>query len=129
MLAEAYRVLQTNGIAAFSVWADRDACTLYKLFEINNKEILPPPEVGIRSAFHLGDKELLKTMVRNAGFKKVICFTEPYYLYWDVEQAMQILKQLPDVQTKLNTYPEHDAAYLQNLESHIRNHIIEGEGC
>ena len=127
MLQETYRVLRPEGIAAFSVWADRDACTLYKLYELNNKAVIPPPDVAIRSAFHLGDKNLLKMMVKNAGFKRVLCFTEPYYLYWDADEAIQILSQQPDIANKVKTYPELAEVYMQNLEVSIRKHILEGE--
>jgi ubiquinone/menaquinone biosynthesis C-methylase UbiE len=93
MLSEAYRVLKNDGIAAFSVWADRSVNTYCSAREFVGKQVLPKPEVQARSTFRLSNSEELKALVEQAGFRRVLSFTEPNYISWSPEQHVQSLRQ------------------------------------
>jgi len=77
MLAEAYRVLQPGGLAAFSVWAKKEDCTLFSIPERALKRMgVAAPKKNVRSKYHLADESRLKTLIRTAGFERVITYQE-----------------------------------------------------
>jgi ubiquinone/menaquinone biosynthesis C-methylase UbiE len=127
MLSEAYRVLKDDGIAAFSVWADRSVNTFFAAHEIVGKEVLPKPEVQTRSHFHLSNKDELKALVKRAGFRRVLCFIEPSYISWTPEQHVEISRHSPESLKLQAKNPELANLYFEKLEEYIRDFITTRE--
>ncbi len=72
-LAETRRVLRSGGRLAFSVWSSA-ACNPW--ISVAGRILvahghMPPPEPGEPGMFVLGDEELLRRLVENAGFANV----------------------------------------------------------
>lgn len=77
MLSEAYRVLQPGGFAAFSVWANKEDCTLFSIPERALKRLgVTSSKKNIRSKYHLADESRLKALIRAAGFEGIITYQE-----------------------------------------------------
>ena len=77
MLSEAYRVLEPGGLAAFSVWANKNDCTLFSIPERTLKRMgITQPKKNVRSKYHLSDEGRLRTMLRTAGFEDVMTYQE-----------------------------------------------------
>jgi ubiquinone/menaquinone biosynthesis C-methylase UbiE len=76
MLAEAYRVLKSDGIAAFSVWGRKENSPQFTVFSTAVQNLgLSLPVNNVRSQFHLGGSlEELRQMVLKAGFKHAVCW-------------------------------------------------------
>ena len=121
MLSEAYRVLNDDGIAAFSVWADRSVATFFSMNEIIAEEVLPKPEVQTRTLFHLSNIEELKALVKRAGFRRVLGFIEPSYVSWTPEQHVQISRSSPEGLKLQAGNPELADLYFQRMEEYIRH--------
>jgi len=75
MLREAYRVMQDNSIAAFSVWGRAEKCTQITIFGKYCAELGIQLTNGpqLRSNFHIGvDIEATKKRALSVGFSKVL---------------------------------------------------------
>jgi SAM-dependent methyltransferase len=72
-LAETRRVLRTGGRLAFSVWSSgaRNPWISVAARILVTHAHMPPPEPGEPGMFVLGDEELLRRLVENAGFANV----------------------------------------------------------
>jgi len=72
-LAETRRVLRSGGRLAFSVWSsgDRNPWISVAGRILVAHGYMPPPEPGEPGMFVLGDEELLRGLVENAGFETV----------------------------------------------------------
>jgi SAM-dependent methyltransferase len=72
-LAETRRVLRSGGRLACSVWAsgDRNPWISAAARILVAHGYMPPPEPGEPGMFVLGDEELLRRLVENAGFANV----------------------------------------------------------
>jgi ubiquinone/menaquinone biosynthesis C-methylase UbiE len=127
MLSESYRILKDDGIAAFSVWADKSVNTFFSVNEIVAEEVLPKPEVQARSPFHLSNINELKALFKRAGFRRVLSFIEPSYVSWTPEQFVQIGRQSPESMMFEAANPELANLYFQKAEEYIRNFITTKE--
>jgi len=76
MLAEAFRVVQPNGVVGFSVWGDKEASNYFTLFSqtIAALNLESPEDALKRSNFHLNHRENMIAMLEKAGFVNVICW-------------------------------------------------------
>jgi SAM-dependent methyltransferase len=72
-LAESRRVLRSGGRLAFAVWSSpaRNPWISVAGRILVRHEHMPPPEPGEPGMFVLGDEQLLRSMVENAGFENV----------------------------------------------------------
>ena len=72
-LAETRRVLRSGGRLAFSVWSSRARNPWISVAAgiLVAHGHMPPPEPGEPGMFVLGDEELLRRLVENAGFANV----------------------------------------------------------
>jgi SAM-dependent methyltransferase len=72
-LAETRRVLRSGGRVAFSVWSSGDRNPWMSIAGriLVAHGHMPPPEPGEPGMFVLGDEELLRRLVENAGFANV----------------------------------------------------------
>ena len=94
MAAEAFRVLKPGGIAAFSVWGDRDKATLFDLMMCMREKYATH---HTRSPFHLSDISTLKSLLRSAGFTRVITFDDFAYMpILDLDTILTSFANHPD---------------------------------
>jgi SAM-dependent methyltransferase len=91
-LAETRRVLRSCGRIAFSVWSSgalNPWISLARAILVAHAH-MPPPESGEPGMFVLGDEQLLRRLVENAGFANVRIEEVPVYNdYPSVEEYVQ----------------------------------------
>mmetsp|Transcript_34137 Transcript_34137/g.30896 ORF Transcript_34137/g.30896 Transcript_34137/m.30896 type:complete len:134 (-) Transcript_34137:126-527(-) len=75
MLAEAKRVLKKGGVFGCSIWGSRDNSPYFTLLPDRFKEFGVETSKQ-RSGFHLGDKDKLVGMAKEAGLDVEYCWTE-----------------------------------------------------
>jgi ubiquinone/menaquinone biosynthesis C-methylase UbiE len=94
-ILEAYRVLKTGGVAAFSVWGTRENSNSMTVVE--NAYIKSNFEVPkIFEGFWLSQSDLLKEILYEAEFGRVHIFSKVYPFPFDtVEKAMEFYTSHP----------------------------------
>ena len=70
MLAEAFRVLKSGGLAGFTVWGNRSETNLFEI--MNNAVDKAGYHDEDRSHFYLNDEVELRNRIRAAGFSSVL---------------------------------------------------------
>lgn len=98
MIAEAYRVLQTDGIAAFSVWGREVKSTMHSYMNEAIYEVFGKPDIVKRSHFHLNNPERLKSMLKAGGFNRVLTyFTLTPVGLSSLDEAIQFYSEMPTI--------------------------------
>ena len=126
MLKEAFRVLRNGGKAGFTVWGRKE----------NSKFFTPIPTVlrrnGIelpkeRSNFHLGDREGLIKMVKEAGFKNILCWYQFFSFNFYKEEEFEEILNTRGNKLMLENIPEEKRnqikkEIMEEFMKNIRNH-------
>jgi len=118
MLVESYRILQSGGIAGFSVWGLEDKSQFWSLFpkvlkQLNLEPPADPKSPPMRSNFHLGQDDIaLHKRVKAAGYRQVTIFHQPVvmellsaeaftkYLFHVSYRYTELIKNLDENQRK-----------------------------
>ncbi|KRX10807.1 hypothetical protein PPERSA_00977 [Pseudocohnilembus persalinus] len=127
MINEAYRVLQKEGIASFSVWGDRKISYIFTVaVQILKEEKIKIPEA--RSNFHLGKKEKLNKMLEEAGFQECIFWNQFMPWNWVTRESevdsllgdkiiQQLLELIENQEQKQNIMKKIKQRYLQIIKN------------
>ena len=112
MLVESYRILQPGGIALFSVWGKPQPTNLFAITSKKCTEAGYPPQT--RSLFHLNDDELLKKMILNAGFSKVLSFYSA--VGFGIASTEETEFVIEDMQVLKDTKEQSEIGYNQAIK-------------
>lgn len=113
-LAEAHRVLQPGGLAAWSVWGRQDLSHMFTIPPRAAERVgipLPPR----RSNFYLGDREALRERVASHGFDRVLAWYQPMMPGWrDGQSFADITLATPRWQQCVADQPEAKVVALRD---------------
>jgi len=118
MAAEAFRVLKSGGIAAFTVWGDRDKATIYDLLLSLQEKY---SSQHFRSSFHLSDPATLTHLLRSVGFTQIVTFDEfGHSPNLDPVQLQGMFMHHPEyVQVYEGLEEGKKAAFVEDLKAYI----------
>ncbi|CAG9324863.1 unnamed protein product [Blepharisma stoltei] len=120
MLRESYRVLAENGISVFSVWGRREICNCLNIIDEAVFEVLGEEDNKKRSPFYLNDQELLKKLIKEAGYRKVYTYyTSTPYGPTGSEETMKFYEVNPN----LWEYKKKSEEIYLNILSKIREKV------
>ncbi|EFA77953.1 hypothetical protein PPL_08598 [Heterostelium album PN500] len=129
MLRESYRVLESGGIATFSVWGRPENSNQFTITK-NMAEALDIhiPRTG-KTAFHLHDIELLKKMALAAGFSKVLAgYTFNNALVLTGKEYVECFLSGPDViDTMTRIGAEKSEQWKKNTEEYVDDLLSKGQ--
>lgn len=100
-LKEAYRVLQEDGTAGFTVWGRKENSEFFTFFgEVLKAAEIEGPEAPPRSNFHLGDIQALDKDFKEAGFKQTKLYYAPTnYLFNSSDELYHVYTHMPTFQS------------------------------
>lgn len=105
MLSEAFRVVRKGGKVGFTVWGRKENSSFFtvvpKVLRKNGIEL--PNE---RSNFHLGDREKLMNMMKDAGFKNILCWYQFFGFNFQKEEEFIKVIEAPGNKRLLDRVPE-----------------------
>jgi len=107
MLGEAYRVLKSGGIAAFSIWGEKQDCTLFGAIDGVNEQFGVRKAVKFRAPYYLTDKNVIKEKFERAGFSKYLVYDCPAPLPMStLEEVVEFYKTMPPMVRTKEANPE-----------------------
>lgn len=118
MAAEAFRLLKSGGIAAFTVWGDRDKASMFDLMMCLQEKYATQ---HFRSPFHLSDPATLKQLLHSAGFTRVITFEEfGFTSMMDPARLQGVFMHHPEYALVYEGLEEgKKAAFVEDLRAYI----------
>ncbi|KAK5583455.1 hypothetical protein RB653_005050 [Dictyostelium firmibasis] len=129
MLKEAYRVLESGGIAAFSVWGRPENSNQFTIVKKIADEIGLEMSSQERSAFHLNDTNKLRQMALDAGFSRVLAghsfVNSPIQ---NGEEYAEVFLSPPSLQKLIqNLEKEKYLLWKSKIVSHVDELLNKGE--
>ncbi|KAN0027845.1 hypothetical protein ACTFIV_009669 [Dictyostelium citrinum] len=129
MLKESYRVLESGGIASFSVFGRPENSKQFTIVKKMADEIGLEMGVAARSPFHLNDKNKIRQMALDAGFSRVLVgHTFVNCPIQNGEEYSDIFLAGPDIEKLIKTLEKEK--YLQwksKIVNHVDNLLKNGE--
>jgi ubiquinone/menaquinone biosynthesis C-methylase UbiE len=115
MLAEAYRVLQTGGVAGFTVWGRLENSELFTLVpELFKKRGVALSKSAAKSSFHLNNADDLEKDIRRAGFSEVKVYYSPANANFNsVDDVYHFFTNIPSFKPTFDTLTEEQTELIK----------------
>eukprot|EP01130_Rhizamoeba_saxonica_P003592 TRINITY_DN14_c0_g1_i3.p1 TRINITY_DN14_c0_g1~~TRINITY_DN14_c0_g1_i3.p1 ORF type:complete len:272 (-),score=56.96 TRINITY_DN14_c0_g1_i3:21-836(-) len=126
MVSEAFRVLKTGGIAAFSVWGRMENSPQFVLSgQVNARLEENESNQNYRSPFHLCNKETTRELLLSVGFTKVFA----WYMKTTTELDLETFSQKMLLRNKkiIAQNPEKEQLYLDGYNDVFQPILDEGD--
>ena len=105
MLSEAYRVVRKGGKVGFTVWGRKENSSFFTVVpKVLRKHGVELPNE--RSNFHLGEREKLMNMMKDAGFKNVLCWYQFFGFNFQKEEEFIRILEAPGNKKLFDKVPE-----------------------
>ncbi|KAK5583420.1 hypothetical protein RB653_005013 [Dictyostelium firmibasis] len=128
MLREAYRVLESGGIAAFSVWGRPENSNQFTIVKKMAEEI-SLNLAHSRSPFHLNDTNKIRQMALDAGFSRVLVgHTFVNSPIQNGEEFSEVFLSNPDIQSFIKILDkEKFSLWKSKIVNHVDQILSRGE--
>ena len=105
MLSEAFRVVRKGGKVGFTVWGRKENSSFFTVVpKVLRKHGVELPNE--RSNFHLGEREKLMNMMKDAGFKNVLCWYQFFGFNFQKEEEFIRILEAPGNKKLFDKVPE-----------------------